>query len=249
MAVAKVTLNNTVIVDMTDATATAAEILQDETAYIADGSKAIGTASGGGITITDEQNATGTTAVVVSGGSGGGATQHSIYFEFFDGTDTTIPVYYDDNYLTTMITAYHPVTYGSKTVSLAQLDGVTWYNPANIPIGVQLIDFTQITSNYIINNDMEEEYLPGGCVSDYTLIDPTMTFEWKGYQWFVMCLYDSSKNPILVYDLDVIKDSAANEISTGTLTPAMIPSNAMYVRIDGYPSNPDATRLSLIRTA
>ena len=97
MAVAKVTLNNTVIVDMTDATATAAEILQDETAYIADGSKAIGTASGGGITITDEQNATGTTAVVVSGGSGGGATQHSIYFEFFDGTDTTIPVYYDDN--------------------------------------------------------------------------------------------------------------------------------------------------------
>lgn len=48
MAVAKVTLNSDVIVDMTDATATESEILDSETAYIADGSKAIGTARSGG---------------------------------------------------------------------------------------------------------------------------------------------------------------------------------------------------------
>ena len=44
MAVAKVTLNNNVIVDMTDATAAANKILASETAYIADGTKATGSA-------------------------------------------------------------------------------------------------------------------------------------------------------------------------------------------------------------
>ena len=46
MSVAKVTLNGNVIVDMTDATAAASDITAPKTAYIADGSKAIG--SGGG---------------------------------------------------------------------------------------------------------------------------------------------------------------------------------------------------------
>ena len=47
MSVAKVTLNNTVILDLTDATATAPDIIAPKTAYIADGSKAVGTGSGG----------------------------------------------------------------------------------------------------------------------------------------------------------------------------------------------------------
>ena len=42
MAVAKVTLNNNVIVDMTDATAAANKILSTYTAYVADGTKATG---------------------------------------------------------------------------------------------------------------------------------------------------------------------------------------------------------------
>ena len=42
MAVAKVTLNNNVIVDMTDATAAANKILSTYTAYLADGTKATG---------------------------------------------------------------------------------------------------------------------------------------------------------------------------------------------------------------
>lgn len=47
MAVAKVTLNNNVIVDMTDATATAATIVSPETAYVADGSKKTGSVGAG----------------------------------------------------------------------------------------------------------------------------------------------------------------------------------------------------------
>ena len=48
MATAKVTFNNTVILDLTDATAaTGADIMSPKTAYIADGSKVTGTGSGG----------------------------------------------------------------------------------------------------------------------------------------------------------------------------------------------------------
>ena len=48
MAVAKVTINGTTILDLTDATADASTIVSPKTAYIADGSKAVGQASGGG---------------------------------------------------------------------------------------------------------------------------------------------------------------------------------------------------------
>ena len=61
------------------------------------------------------------------GGGGPSATQHSIYFEFTDNTNTTITGYWDDSFISNAITATTPTTYGVKTVSLAQLDGVTWY--------------------------------------------------------------------------------------------------------------------------
>lgn len=63
-------------------------------------------------------------------GTGGGtpsATAHTIYFEFSDSTDTTITAYYDSTFISDAITATTPTTYGQKTVTLAQLDGVTWY--------------------------------------------------------------------------------------------------------------------------
>lgn len=63
-------------------------------------------------------------------GTGGGtpsATQHTIYFEFSDSTDTTITAYYDSTFISDAIMATTPTTYGQKTVTLAQLDGVTWY--------------------------------------------------------------------------------------------------------------------------
>lgn len=105
----------------------ALQITRNGTFDVSGYASAVVSVSGGGISITDEPNATGTTLVVTGDGGGGGATQHNIYFEFTDGTDTTIQVYYDDALIGTMITAYEPTTYGGKTVDLAQLDGATWY--------------------------------------------------------------------------------------------------------------------------
>lgn len=62
------------------------------------------------------------------GGGTPSATAHTIYFEFSDGTDTTITAYYDSSFISDTIAATTPTTYGSKTVTLAQLDGVTWYS-------------------------------------------------------------------------------------------------------------------------
>lgn len=48
MAIAKVTINGSTILDLTDATASADKVLTNYTAYIHDGTKVTGTASGGG---------------------------------------------------------------------------------------------------------------------------------------------------------------------------------------------------------
>ena len=66
-------------------------------------------------------------AVVNVSGGGSSATQHVIHFDFTDETSANINVYYDDALLSTMIRAYTPETYNSKTVQEAQLDSVTWY--------------------------------------------------------------------------------------------------------------------------
>ena len=57
-------------------------------------------------------------------------TQHTIHLEFSDNTDTDITVYYNDSLIGTMITAYGPSTwtYNNKTIYVAQLDNVTWYD-------------------------------------------------------------------------------------------------------------------------
>lgn len=65
--------------------------------------------------------------VNVSGGTPS-ATAHTIYFEFSDNTNTTITAYWDDSFISDAITATTPTTYGQKTITLAQLDGVTWYS-------------------------------------------------------------------------------------------------------------------------
>lgn len=59
MAYNKVILGNTTLVDMTDATATASDILTGATAYIADGTLAVGTATQGGSVIVTEEIAPG----------------------------------------------------------------------------------------------------------------------------------------------------------------------------------------------
>lgn len=90
--------------DISDTTAVASDVASGKYFYTATGVKTAGTGSGGS-----------------------SATQHVIHFEFTDSTDTDIDVYYDDALMGTMITAYEPVTYSGKTITLAQLDGVTWY--------------------------------------------------------------------------------------------------------------------------
>ena len=54
-------------------------------------------------------------------------TQHNIYLEFMDETNTTIPIYYDSTLPTTALTAYIPTTYDNKIVKTASLDNVTYY--------------------------------------------------------------------------------------------------------------------------
>ncbi|MBP5475035.1 MAG: hypothetical protein J6X83_02085 [Methanomicrobium sp.] len=94
MAVAKVTVNSNVIVDMTDATADAAKILSAETAYIADGTKATGaitarsssdlTASGATVTAPAGFYSSNATKTVASGTEGtpsatkGAVSNHSV---------------------------------------------------------------------------------------------------------------------------------------------------------------------------
>lgn len=62
------------------------------------------------------------------GGGTPSATSHTIYFEFADGTDTTITAYYDSTFISDAIRATTPSTYSGKVVNTASLDGVEWYN-------------------------------------------------------------------------------------------------------------------------
>lgn len=106
MANNKVVLSDgTTLIDLSSDTVTqASHIMAGYVGHLADGSQVTGTGSGGP-----------------------SATAHTIYLEFADGTDLTIPVYYDNALLGTMITSYDPSTYGDKTVDSASLDGVVWY--------------------------------------------------------------------------------------------------------------------------
>lgn len=79
------------------------------------------------LTITDVANTTGITAQITTDSVSISLPQHSIYLEFTDSTNTTIPLYYSDTLTETALTAYTPTTYNNKTVSLAKLDNVTWY--------------------------------------------------------------------------------------------------------------------------
>lgn len=105
------------------------------------------------------------------GGGSGGATQHTIHLEFSDSTDTDIDVYYDDNLLGTMITDYEPSawTYSAKTVVVAELDGVEWYN--------KTVSWTTLFSGTTnANADSPYNYF---WISDLSSIYPTAGSAWR----------------------------------------------------------------------
>lgn len=103
------TIREITALDISDTTAVASDVAQGKYFYTAAGVKTAGAASGGGTP---------------------SATAHTIYFEFSDNTNTTITGYWDNSFISDAITATTPTTYGQKTVTLAQLDGVTWYSYA-----------------------------------------------------------------------------------------------------------------------
>lgn len=197
-------------------------------------------------------NATGYSQVVVNvsgGGSGTSATQHNIYFEFSDGTNTTIPVYYDDALISTMITSYIPSTYGTKTIVLAELDNVAWYDLSNIPLNTQLIDYTTCTADTALDGDGSEISLEWYYLSDYTPVASGMTFSYITGLWTYIGLYDSNKNSLRVIEVyqDGTPDPNNSNLASGTLSGNKLPSNVAYVRLASTGTN--STDMSLIRTA
>ena len=187
--------------------------------------------------------------VDVSGG-GGGATQHTIHLEFSDNTDADIEVDYDNAWVGSLITSTEPTTYGAKTVILAQLDGVTWYEYTPIPLNTQLIDFTAVVNGYTVNASTgEEEENQWSCCSDFVAIDPSMTFSYVQYHWFSMCFYSANHGFISSLYVNDDMTELVGEYGHGTLSGNNIPSNAAYVRLNTNPTNPTASTMSLIRTA
>ena len=188
----------------------------------------------------------------LSSGGGGGLTQHVIHLEFDDTTDADIEVDYDNALIGTMITAYAPSawTYNNKSVVLAQLDGNTWYSYTPIPLNTELVDYTKVKNDYTVSDATgEEESTPDSCVSDYMLIDPSMTFNYVGYRWYTICFYTSAKVFISGLWMESDTGDLDGDYKHGTLSGAKIPQSAAYVRISSYPTNPTSSTLSLIRTA
>ena len=83
----------------------------------------------GGASMTEVANTYGTELIITSApGSAPSATRHTLDFEYEDTTTETEYAYYDDSFISSAITATTPTTRNNKTVTLAQLDGTTWYS-------------------------------------------------------------------------------------------------------------------------
>ena len=187
-------------------------------------------------------------ATFYENGGSPSATQHTILFEFTDETTQSITGYWDSSFISDAITATTPTTVGGKTVASAELDGVVWYEPAPIPIGVQLIVYNDVLTGYTINADGSiTASNPWDCVTDYTEIDSSMTFSFACSQYANIGFYDKNKDAIRTVVADEIKDSAEDYVAFGTLDFSIIPAGAAYIVLRG--NSYVIEGLSLIRTA
>lgn len=119
--------------------------------------------------------------------------------------------------------------------------------PGDIPLNTELIDYTATSSSTEIDEYGQAISAdPWYYASDYTAIDPSMTFTFKGTLWGYIAVYDSSKTFVRSFMINDIADSTSGNTGTGTLSGSRI-TNGYYVRISAQ-GNTSGT-LSLIRTA
>lgn len=247
-----------------DLTASGATVTVPSGYYSAQASKAVasgtagtptatkGTVSNHSISVTPSVT---NTAGYISGGTINGTAVTVSASELVSGSDTVTT---NDTYdVTNLAELIVNVSGGVTVTDVANTTGTTCVITTgsapseDIPLNTQLIDFTAIKSGYIVDGDTGEETVSqwSSC-SDFTLIDPSMTFSYIGYQWYDIVFYDSSKS--YISNITMYQDTGVtitNDYAHGTLTPSKIPSTAKYVRINSYPTNPSSTQLSLIRTA
>lgn len=220
--------NGTTLIDISDSTAVASDVATGKYFYLATGEKVAGT-----------------------GSSAPAATAHSIYFEYEDSTSESITAYYDSAFVTNTILSSSPKTHGGKTVTLAQLDGNTWYSydPSAIPLNTQLIDYTKCLKDKMIDSEGEVTDKEWYYASDYTAVRSDMTFTYTVGYWTVIAFYDSTKAFIsaLQVSSDGTVDPDDSNLGHGSLSGSKLPSNVAYVRLSSV--WPDSDYLSLIRTA
>lgn len=228
MAISKIILNGVTQIDLTgDTVSQAGHIMAPYVGHLNDGTQVTGTGTGSG-TLP--------------------ATQHTILFEFTDETTQPITGYWDSSFISDTIRATIPTTVNGKTVASAQFDGVTWYEPADIPIGVQLINYNDVLTGYHVNADGSISSSDAwNCVTDYMEIDSSMTFTFACSQYADIGFYDKNKNTIRTVTANDIKDSAEDYVAFGTLDSSIIPAGAAYIVMQG--NSYSIEELSLIRTA
>lgn len=110
MAVNKVVYGNQTVIDISDTTAVASDVMAGKYFYGNDGVKTLGTgSSGGGITINDVPNATGITAEIISGGVTPSETWETLYENantgYYYDQDNTYPYCWISTLGNTSITA------------------------------------------------------------------------------------------------------------------------------------------------
>lgn len=201
-------------------------------------------------TVLPDTGYDGFSSVIVGASSGGtpSATSHTIYFEFSDNTNTTITAYYDDSFISDAITATNPPVYSSKTVVLAQLDGVTWYDANDIPMNTELIDFTKSSSNTTINEQGQAVAENWYYASDYTTVATGMVFSYTASRWTYIGLYNENKTVVRVIDCssDGTVDQSDSNLVHGTISGSQL-TNVAYARLSGSGNN--SYSMSLIRTS